>query len=396
MNAWTRATDTSAWRDDGLLYRDEPVSAVAEALYALLESRAAAYGMERARQLPAVIRGTALLAGTAAALLPLCYRAGQVMAEQPRIVRRPNPHTTRYEHVYQTVRALMEDGEAFWRLSYPAGASYPDAAICLANDEVSVQWDDKRWQRRYWWRGQYQQPGTIKHIRIGARAGELHGRGPLREGLRYLAPVAAAEDYALTFFTSGGIPETVIKHPGTGNKEMAQGLKSAWVEARNGPEPAVLFGGIDVDFPGADPENAQMQQSRAYGATVVSRLLGIPAALMLVETSGATITYTNPEGAMDDLVKSTLAPQYLAPVEQAWSDLVAGPQVVRFDAGELGRIDLAARLAVYKLMLELGVVTLEGIAAAEGWTVNQAAGELAHTFDPTIPLETGTPEGIPA
>lgn len=396
MNAWGRATDTSAWRDDGLLFRDEPVSAVAEALYQLLEQRAASYGMSRARQLPAVIRGTALLAGTAAALLPLCYRAGQVMTEQPRIVRRPNPHTTRYEHVYQTVRALMEDGEAFWRLSYPAGASYPDAALCLSNDEVSVQWDEKRWTRRYWWRGQLQAAGTIKHIRIGGLAGELHGRGPLREGLRFLAPVAAAEDYALTFFTSGGIPATVIKHPGSGNRETAQSLKSAWVESRNGPEPAVLFGGIDVQFPGVNPENAQMQASRAYGATVVSRLLGIPAALMLVETSGATITYTNPEGAMDDLVKSTLAPQYLAPVEQAWSDLVPAPQVIRFDAGELARIDLRARLEVYKLMLEIGVVTLEGIAAAEGWTVSQAAGELAHAFDPSVPLETKTPEGIPA
>lgn len=394
-------TDTGAWRETPgeLVYRESPeeqLSAITTALYELLAARAAAFGMERARSLPAVVRATALICGTGAALLPLAYRSGQVMADQPRIVRRPDPFTTRYTFVFQTLRALLEDGEAFWRLTIPPGETYPVSAIVLANEEVSVQWDAKRFQREYWWRGQKQSAGTIKHVMIGARAGELHGRGPLREGLRYLAPVAAAEDYALTFFTSGGIPETVIKHPGSGNDVVAADLKRRWMESRNGPEPAVLFGGIDVQFPGVDAENAQLQQSRAYGATVVSRLLGIPAALMLVETSGATITYTNPEGAMDDLVKSTLIPQYLAPVEQAWSDLVPLPQTVRFDAGELARISLAARLAVYQVMLELGLVTLEGIAAAEGWTVNQAAGELAHAFDPAGPVETKTPEGIPA
>lgn len=392
-----RLLDASPWRDDGLLYRDEAeVSEIADAIYALLAARASSFGMERARKLPAVVRGVALLCGTGAALSPLAYRGGAVMPQQPRIVRQPNPFTTRYQHVYQSLRGLVEDGYCYWRLTIPPGETYPVSAVCLANEEVSVQWDDKRWQRVYWWRGQKQPAGTIKHVMIGARAGELNGRGPLRESLDYLAPVAAAEDYAQLFFTSGGIPETVIKHPGSGNATTAADLKRAWMESRQGPEPAVLFGGIDVQFPGVNPENAQMHESRAQGYKVVASLLGIPPALMMVETSGATITYTNPEGAMDDLVKSTLIPQYLQPLEQAWSDLTPAPQVVRYHAGELERADIVKRLAIYAQMRELGVITDEGIMAAEGWAAAGAGDELAHAFDPVPAQDTKTPEGIPS
>ena len=93
------------------------------------------------------------------------------------------------------------------------------------------------------------------------------------------------------------------------------------------PTPAVLSGGIDLDVPDIDPQKSQMQEARDYGNTVVSRLLGIPAPLLHVSTSGATITYVGAAGAIEELVKATLAPTYMPPLEFALRGARAGHAV---------------------------------------------------------------------
>ena len=124
-----------------------------------------------------------------------------------------------------------------------------------------------------------------------------------------------------------------------------------------------------------------MQEARSYGATVAARILGIPAAMLHVETSGATITYTNPAGAMEELTKTTIVPGYLAPIEAHWSELVAGPTSVRFDLNDMQRADLAARAAIYAAFVGMGALTTAEVRAAEGWS--PMAQDTAHAFDAT-------------
>jgi phage portal protein BeeE len=110
-----------------------------------------------------------------------------------------------------------------------------------------------------------------------------------------------------------------------------------------------------------------MQESRAYGATVVARLLGIPAPLLHVETSGATTVYTNEEASIDALVKGTIVPRYLHPMESAFGDLVPRTKAVRYDVNELNRADIKTRFEVYTSAKALGVLDEERISAMEGY-----------------------------
>lgn len=366
--------------------RTETLAATTEALYAIIAEREGAFTMAEARKLDAVIRAKSLLTSVAASFLPLAYRDGMALDMQPRIVTKPDPFNTRYDFVAATVDSLIDDGCAFWRLVGGSEDGRPTGMYVIPHDEVEVTNPTRGLVPLYVWRGQpLVLDRDIKHLTIGRKAGELHGRGPLREGLTSLATVKAAEDYARGWFHGGGIPPVVIQSaPGTGRltPNEAALAKSKWIESRATlGEPAVFGGDWSINFPTTDPARSQMQEARSYGATVAARILGIPAAMLHVETSGATITYTNPAGAMEELTKTTIVPGYLAPIEAHWSELVAGPTSVRFDLNDMQRADLAARAAIYAAFVGMGALTTAEVRAAEGWS--PMAQDTAHAFDAT-------------
>jgi HK97 family phage portal protein len=360
-----------------------------EALYDIIEARQTSFTLQQALKLPPVIRGVELIAGVGASMLPLVYRDGQALDTQPRIVLKPDPFQSRYTFLWQTLYALVATryGEAFWRLTDDGRA-----ATVLANDEVRVQWDEGRLRPRYWWRDLELVPDIeIKHIAPTRPAGELHGKGPLHEALDYLYPIHEAEQYASSFFSSGGLPLTVLKTAAKLTAEQAAELKTQWVESREdaGGAPAVASGGVDVEFPGTDPQKSQMVEARSAGNAVVANVLGIPGALLNVTTSGATITYTNPASALEELVKSTLAPLYLAPIEQAWSELVPTGQAVRFDLADMQRADIAARFALYEQGVRTGFMEPTEPRRWEGWGPMET--DSSHAFD-AAPVARSAPE----
>ena len=127
--------------------------------------------------------------------------------------------------------------------------------------------------------------------------------------------------------------------------------------------PAVLSGGVSYDVIAADPEKSQLAETRDQGIATVARLLGIPAPLLLVNMTGSSITYANVSQLYGELVRSTVQPMYLTPIETAWSDLLNRNESVRFDLGDLYRIDIAGRVDVYEKLVALGVVDPSGSAA---------------------------------
>lgn len=375
----------------GLVERSEPTSRVETILARIVEERRSGFGIETARTIPAVARARDLLASTAASFLPLAYRDGQAMQSQPRIVTNPEAYGTRYAFIEQTMLSLIDYGCAPWRV-YGRNEDPSRSAVVLPHPEVATEWARRPFTRTFRWNGKVLGDGEIIHVDIGRAAGELHGHGPLSRSLDMLYPVWEAEEYAASFFTSGGVPEVVIKASYELDADEAADLKRAWVERRRGAEPAVFGAGLDADFPGIDPQRAQLQEARSFGATVAATIFGIPAALLHVQTSGATITYTNPAGAVEEMVKATLAPRYLAPIETAWSQLLASTQSVRFDLADMQRADIKARFDLYKLAIEtkdvdgVPLMTSPEARSFEGW--GPAAGtadEAAHQFDPVEP-----------
>lgn len=369
---------------------------------AAIADREASFTLGDALRLPPVIRATNLITSVAAQFPARLYRDNIPAPEQPQIVRRPTPFRTRNEFVSESVMALLTLGEAFWLVGDYDGDGRPHFASVLPNREVTIEWDQRRILPIYKWRGEdidaYSTRPRLKHIAINRHPGELHGRGPINEALPYLAALQAAELYAAGWFTTGGIPSILLymdKEDLTGKKSRE--LKAAWLEAHSTvqPTPAVLSGGVKAEFPGVNPSDMQLQEARDAGATIVARLVGIPPALMIVQTTGATIVYQNAAGAITELVKATIAPLYLNPIEQAWSDLVGSRAVVRFDYGELQRADVAARFSVYSTGIPLGILDAQEARGLEGWPTDTP--QVSAAYQPTPqPSEIPTSVAVPA
>lgn len=344
---------------------------VSEAIAAAISERQASFTMRDALAMPPVARAVDLITSIGSTFPLTEYTDGRASADQPRVVRRPDPFTSRQEWSEQALHSLIEHGETLWLLGSLDDRGYPRWARVLPPDEVRVWWDERQVERLYEYKGRRLVHGVdIRHVAINRRAGELRGRSVLREALPYLATIDAAEAYAASTFGSNGIPLTVLESPDAElTKDEADRLKAQWSKSRQDHphDPAVTSGGVKASFPGISPQNMQMQESRAYGATIVARLLGIPAPLLHVETSGATTVYTNEEASIDALVKGTIVPRYLHPIESGFGDLVPRTKSVRFDVNELLRSDIKTRFEVYTIAKELGVLDEDRISAMEGY-----------------------------
>jgi len=371
-----------------------PYPSVQAQIDAYIASRVSGMGT-----LPSVERGVQLLASAVAQLIPVVYVDGSPMARTPKIVDRPDPWLTRYAFLEQTVRSMVETGDAFWFLfdpdPDPSSGGRPRSARVLPSSEVRVEWDDHRFLPVYSWRNRRMIPGRdIAHIPLAPRVGELRGRSPLLECASALAVVQAQELYASGWFAGSGIPSGTLTSPTELTDPEADSLKARWLAAHTGPvpTPAVLSGGITWEAEGVDPERSQLTESREHGNAMVARLLGIPAPLLLVSSAGSSITYANVSQLYAELHRSTVIPLYLAPLEAAWSDLVPRTQTVRFDLAELNRLDVQARYETYAVAAGLGVITADEIARREGLAPDRSSNALTPT---TTPAELPAPPEVP-
>ncbi len=378
--------------------RTWPLTIEGQIAWAQAQRNGQVFTLADALHMTAVIRGVQLTCSLIAQFAPIAYRDGVPLADQPRLLTAPAPFGTRYQFFYQTIYSQLAmagsagtGGDAYWLIVDRDEEGNARSAIVLDPAEVTIAWDERRFLPVYTWRGQPVDRDLV-HLTIGRPPGELHGRSPLVAGLDDLGPVAAAEAYALSFFTTSGIPSVLIKAPGEGSADEAARLKDQWMTAHAGPlaTPAVMFKGlqgtVEVEYPSVDAQKAQLQESRAYGATIVARLLGIPAPLLHVETSGATITYNNAGGALDEFVRATAAPVYLAPLEGYLSQLLPRTQAVRFDTGELNRIDIAGRFGVYQAGIAAGILTPAEARQNEGWpTDGPIEAAPAYAATPALP-----------
>jgi HK97 family phage portal protein len=376
---------------------DEPVlerGAIEDAIVAAIRQRQSSFTLAEAVALPPLARAIDLITTIGATFSPVEYTGGTASVEQPRFLRQPDPYRTRVEWLSMVLLELVEEAECYLLLGESI-EGYPSHALVLPHDEVGVDWDSRRFQPVYEWRGRTLVHGTdIWHLALNRRAGQLHGRSIIREALPYLATVAAAEEFAALSFGSGGIPTTVLRVATKMTEDEAKRLKAQWASsradsARTG-EPAVLSGGIEAIFPDRDPETMQLAESRSAGAAIVARLMGIPGPLLLAETSGASITYTNVDTVVNLLAKMTVVPKYLGPIEAMFSALVPRTKAVRFSLAELNRADVATRFNVYAQAISSGVMLPEEVRAFEGYPPTPPPINRTPTYDPAPNVTSDT------
>lgn len=336
---------------------------------------------------PAIFRGISLLANVGGSLTLEGYRLGERMLDAPALVRRPDPFATPMEFVRDTIYSMAKWGEFLWWV----GARDPDGlaiSLRVTNPiEWAITWDDRKWARLYRWRNQEIPARDVVHGTFLRDLGAARGMGPLQVCGAAIYVAQAADEWAARFFSSSGAPQMVLEHPDALDEDEAQTLKDSWM-ARTPGEPAVVSGGITAKPFGLNPEAAQLTQARDRSVGDAARMLGIPGDLLEYQAGGSSLTYRNLGAVGDHLVRFTLAPNYLEPIEQHLSDLLTRTTVARFNVEGLLRADIETRFRVYESGIRSSVLEVAEARQMEG--LDPGSPELAPVPPNPAPVEVVT------
>lgn len=340
---------------------------------------------------PAIWRAVSLLSNSAAALPMEAFRNGVKLEPPPRLVTRPNPFSTPRAFVRNTVYSMATRGEAFWWISSRDADDRAESLIPLSPAEVLVKWAPRLEGVAvdYKWRDRDMPRDDIVHLTLMRDLASPRGMGPLQMAGAAVSVAVESALWAAQFFGGGGIASVLLKWAGELAPDEARKLKEEWSSTPSN-QPKVASGGLEPEAFGVDPEKSTYAAIRDGSVGEVARLFGIPAHLMAFGLSGANLTYQNLGEVAAELVRFTLWPQYLEPIEQALSDLLPRTTIVRFNLDEMLRPDAKTRMEIHKTAIEAGVYDAEHAAEVEGLR----PGAIATMPVPPAP-ESAVPASVP-
>lgn len=315
--------------------------------------------IREALSVPAVFRAVTLIANTVGSLTLQAWRNKQLMDSPPALVSRPGVFSTPRDFFRDTAYCLATRGEFLWWSVDRDDEGRTSRFLLLPPHEVSVAWDQYfPLMRTYEWRGRKLPADDIEHGTYLREPGSLRGIGPLQICGAALSAGVEANEWAARFFARGGAPATVLEHPAPLNKAESEKLVDQWL-LREGNEVRVVSGGAKVTNHQVDPESAQLLQSRQAAGIDAATMFGINPHLLSVNSTGSSLTYQNVGQAFDDFVRSTLAPNYLEPIEHGISERLSRTTVARFALQALLRADVKTQAEVYSTLITAGMTATQ-------------------------------------
>ncbi len=151
----------------------------------------------------------------------------------------------------------------------------------------------------------------------GLSANGLTGLSIIDVARQTLGLGLATEQYAATWFGSGGQPPGILKHPGRlddpGRKNLRESWRSTYTGLTNAHRMAILEEGMEYEQIGVNPEASQLLASRKFSVAEVARWFRLPLH-KLAEMDRATFNNISAENL--SYVQNTLR-AWLVRIEQS-------------------------------------------------------------------------------
>lgn len=299
------------------------------------------------------------------------YATGMEMQiENPIIVNKPSLLDSRRDFLFQTVVSLALEGNAFWVKSF-SGSGAVNNLTLLPASSVTIDYVDSNDISkgvRYFYAGKTYAQSDIEHLKIFSRPGMLRGISPIEQCRSDIAAALDVRDYAMNWFTSGGVPTGILKTNAMVTAEDANTITTNWHNKQQSRQIAVLGNGFDYSPVALSPRDALFTEIQDQAVQMVARLFGIPARLLLTTVPGSTDTYTNLQDENQVFYRHTLM-AYTDAITDALSNCLPRGTRVEFDFEHLFKADVAARYNYYKVGIEAGFLTAEMVQQKEGLNV---------------------------
>lgn len=301
--------------------------------------------------------------------------SGVPLGQQPSWLLNPQPeaYATWAEFCRQIWFCYQLTGEVFiGATSRFQDSGYPRTFAMLAPWLVTPEIDGG--QRKVFIGGE-DVTADVLHIRYASWPGDARGHGPLETARDRLLAVKVLMRYGADLAANGGIPWAVLRHKFKLGAGQAEALKAQWIAAARSRmgAPAVLDQDTDLQQLQTTPKDMALSEMQQFAEARIAVLLGVPPFLVGLPSGADSLTYANVSTIYDSHWRQTLRPhsKYLMEALSAWA--LPGRTSVTLDADEYIRPAPLDRANVYKILVELGVMTADEVRVAERLPARLAA-----------------------
>jgi HK97 family phage portal protein len=319
---------------------------------------------DEAMSIPAVSRARSIICSSIASV-PMVVRdktTGEVVA-QPRVINQPDTRVNGAATWVYIAEDLLFNGYGYCQVTEQFADTFRVRAMQrVAPYRVTIETNSI---------------GTeIDHYLVDGMRVSDTGLGSLvvfygnDEGLLNRAgrTIRAGADLerAASMYAREPLPTMVLKSNGTAlPADRIAKLLESWGASRRNRSTAFLNADVNIESLGFDAEKIQLAASRNFVATELARAVGIPAYFIDAET-GSSMTYSNSQTTRQTLLDFSLRPLANS-IEQrlSLSDFVPSSQKVEFDFDSYLRGSAKERADVYKVLNEIGALSIEEIRKAE-------------------------------
>lgn len=338
--------------------------------------------VDRAVTLPAVFRSMQIIQTMVANLVRDglgAWRGDALVDPQPALIRKPDPWRSRRSFAARFATSGAADGNVFLLRArvggFVTGAQVLDPFATFIRWENGVKkYDTVERGRDGHLRTVTRTDDDVLHVWTGL---ELPGRD------RALGPIAAcraalgghldSRAYAAGWFNNTDVPSGVLSTDQRLDPTTAAEYKKLWIngyegeERTAGPTVRVLGQGLSYAPIMLKPSDAQWLESQAFGVVDVARMFGIPVGKLAAAVEGSSLTYATPDLMDRELARDTLLPVYIAPLEDALTELLARGQEARVAMDEWLRPDPKTQADIDAIYLERDVITAGEVRTRQRW-----------------------------
>lgn len=208
----------------------------------------------------------------------------------------------------------------------------------------------------------------------------LHVRGPSRDGVLGLSPIAIARgslglalwqrETAQALVQNSLRPSAIVTYPSAMGPEAAERLRKAIADRVGGPGKAgsflMLDGGADYKPMSFSPADAEFLDAMKLSNEDTARIFGVPPTAVGILDRG---TYSNVEQEAASLIQNCLGP-LASRIETAMARCLLSPEArqtlyIEHDLSGLLRGDVKSRFEAYRIGREIGAMSPNDVRRRE-------------------------------
>lgn len=286
----------------------------------------------------------------------------------PQVVRMPSGRVSRRGWVAQNVRSLVGSGNMYGKVvavdSLGRGLQietvHPGAVNWLDEGGEEVPYINGQ-RQTLWPLGDFWHVPASQFLVAGSRV----AMSPTDFAKTSIGTGIAAERFGANFFRDGLNPTVVASVNADIDEAQAMAIKQSLLAmSRGNREPAVLGSDITLTPWTAGLKDSQFIELLQFEVSQACRVFGVPPSMVYAAISGQNITYANVAQADLQYLKYSVA-GWLVDLEDAWSEMIAMPQSVKFNVDALLRMDALARAELAAKRLAAKSTTINAVKALE-------------------------------